>query len=126
MPIRYIKSNKRYIVLGLLIIYIALMMIGFLITIPKNFESINQNDKLIHFLEFFVLSILIFKVFQLFRFRHYYILGILFCLMFIVLSEYLQSFIPSRSSSYFDMIADFFGVIIGLGVFKWIFSKLSF
>lgn len=119
-------DNGRYIVLGLLILYIVVMMIGFLITVPKNLEVINNNDKLIHFAEFFVLSILALKTFQLFKFKHYYIIGIIFCLVFVVLSESLQSLVPSRSFSYYDMLADLLGIIVGLGVFKWIFSKLSF
>lgn len=120
------KNNGRYIILGLLILYILIMMIGFLMTIPKNLEIVNNNDKLIHFAEFFVLSILALKTFQLFKFKNYYIIGILFCLVFVVLSESLQSLVPSRNSSYYDVIADIFGIVIGLGVFKWIFSKLSF
>lgn len=120
------SDNKRYIVLGLLILYIIVMMVGFLIAIPKNLDVLSNNDKLIHFAEFFVLSILALKTFQLFKFKYYYALGILFCLIFVVLSESLQSLIPSRSFSYYDMIADLLGIIIGIGVFKWIFSKLSF
>lgn len=117
-------DNGRYIVLGLLILYIVVMMIGFLITVPKNLEVINNNDKLIHFAEFFVLTVLALKTFQLFRFKHHYIIGIIFCLMFVVFSESLQSLIPSRSFSYYDMLADALGIIVGLGVFKWIFSRL--
>lgn len=120
------KNNGRYMVLALLIIYIIVMMVGFLIVVPNNLDVINDNDKLIHFAEFFVLSILALKTFQLFRFKHHYIIGVLFCLVFVVLSESLQSLIPSRSFSYYDMLADVLGIIVGIGVFKWIFSKLSF
>jgi VanZ family protein len=120
------KDNRRYIVLGLLILYIVVMMIGFLIFIPKNLSVLSNNDKLIHFAEFFVLTVLALKTFQLFKFKHHYILGALFCVFFIVLSESLQSLVPYRSFSYYDMLADVIGIIVGIGVFKWIFSKLSF
>ena len=118
------SDSNKYIVLGLLILYIVVMMIGFLITVPGNLDIINNNDKLIHFAEFFVLSILALKTFQLFKFKQHYILGVLFCLVFVVLSESLQSLIPSRNFSYYDMIADLLGIVVGVGVFKWIFSKL--
>ncbi|HIH32092.1 TPA: hypothetical protein HA235_05280 [Candidatus Woesearchaeota archaeon] len=120
------KSKKKYVALALLIVYILIMMFGFLITVPKDLDAVNDNDKLIHFAEFFVLVIISLKVFQMFNVKHYYVFGIVFCLIFVVLSEYLQSMIPSRSFSYYDMLADTFGIIVGIGVFKWTFSKLSF
>jgi len=116
--------NKKHIVLGLLILYIIVMMIGFLATMPKNIVVVNNNDKIIHFAEFFVLSMLALKTFQLFKFKHYYVLSILFCLVFVILSESFQLLIPSRSFSYYDMLADILGITVGIGVFKWIFYKL--
>lgn len=120
------KSNKKYIALALLIVYILVMMFGFFITVPKNLDVVNNNDKLIHFVEFFVLVIISLKVFQMFNVKHYYIFGVLLCLVFVVLSESLQSLIPSRSFSYYDILADVLGIISGMVVFKWIFSKQLF
>lgn len=116
--------NNKYLILSILLIYIIIMLFGFIIFIPKNATLLNNNDKFIHFIEFFILTILSLKTFQLFKFKHYYLLSIILISIFTVISESIQYFIPYRSFSYYDMIADVVGIIFGLGVFKWIFSKL--
>ena len=119
------SDHRKYIALTLLILYIIAMMIGFLITVPKSLDSLEKNDKLVHFTEFFILSILALWTFKLFKFKNYYILGIVLSVIFVILSESLQSLIPTRDFSYYDMLADAAGIIVGTGVFKWIFSRRS-
>jgi VanZ family protein len=115
--------EKRHLLIGILIIYIALIFIGAIITVPGNIEIVNGNDKVIHFFEFFVLAIILFKTLQLYKFKHMYILGIILGIAFMIASELVQGFVPSRSISIYDFIADTSGFILGLGVFRWIFYK---
>lgn len=115
---------KKKALLILLIVYILVLMIGFVIVLPKNIGVINNNDKLIHFIEFFILTILVLKTFQAYNVKRFYFYGLIFLVFFVFLSESIQAFLPYRSFSYYDIAADLLGIIIGVGVFKWIFYKL--
>ncbi|MGV8150632.1 MAG: hypothetical protein ACP5NV_02790, partial [Candidatus Woesearchaeota archaeon] len=78
------KNNSKYVVLGLLILYVLGMMAGFLITFPSGLSSVNKYDKLIHFLEFLVLCILVLLALKSFKFKHHYVLGIILCLSLVI------------------------------------------
>ena len=116
--------EKRHALLWILIIYLILMFIGAIITVPSDFKMVSNNDKLFHFFEFFVLAIILFKTLQAYKFKRLYLLGIFLGFVFMFLSELIQGFTPSRSLSYYDFLADAIGFIIGIGVFRWIFYKL--
>ncbi|MEM4638008.1 MAG: VanZ family protein [Candidatus Woesearchaeota archaeon] len=115
---------KKEALLILLIFYVLVLMVGFVIVIPKNIGMINNNDKLIHFIEFFILTILVLKTFQAYNIKRFYFYGIIFLVFFVFLSESIQAFLPYRSFSFYDIVADLLGIIIGFGVFKWIFYRL--
>lgn len=88
----------------------------------------NFIRKLGHGLEFFVLAILV--IFALSKYNinntDLVIRTLFIVVMFAILDEYLQSYIPGRGSSVSDVLIDFFGGGFGVLIFKLfneIFSK---
>jgi VanZ family protein len=121
--------ERKYKVLGItavLVLYIALLFVGAVIKVPAEISSITNGDKIIHFMEYFILALVLFKSLQLYKLKkiNIYVLGIIIGIVFMLLSETVQLFVPGRSFSFYDMLADFMGFIIGMGVFKWIFFRL--
>jgi len=117
-----ILSNK--IVMSIVfLLYISLLFIGATISVPSNLSIVSNNDKLLHFSEFFFLSILLFLVLQSYKTRNIYMKGVVLGVLFILLSEGVQILTQTRTFSFYDMIADILGFTIGIGVFKWIFFK---
>jgi VanZ family protein len=115
---------KKTVFLLLLIAYIIILIIGAVITIPSG--VVSGNDKLFHFLEFFGLSIILLETLQMYNFKHYYIIGAIFVLLFVPFSEYIQTFTSIRTYSYYDMLADLSGIIVGFTLFKLAISKWKF
>lgn len=80
-------------------------------------------DKLLHFLEYALFAILIFRSFsQLFRKQklHYVIVASsFFLILFSLLDEYYQKYIPGRESDVADVILDVLGASLIL-FFLWI------
>ena len=79
--------------------------------LPKTW--LLQNDKAIHFFEYFIFGILGIKSMQTLTQKTVLVLipaGLLFGLM----DEYLQSFISGRFSSGFDVLSDTLGFTVGL------------
>lgn len=118
--------NKKLWMTVILVVYIIVMIIGAIITTPGDIKAVNNNDKLLHFMEFYVLSIILLKTLQVYDFKHHYIIGVVVALLFIPVSELIQMLTPSRSFSYYDMLADLLGVIAGLVAFKLGVSKWRF
>jgi VanZ family protein len=116
--------ERKHLVLGLLIIYVVVLFVGAIISIPSNLEIVSKNDKLIHFFEFLILAVLLLKTMQAFNVKHIYLISVVLGLVFMILSESVQTFAPDRVFSYYDLLADVAGFIVGVGVFKWIFFKL--
>lgn len=86
-----------------------------------NLIDIPNVDKLLHSLVYAVLAYsALIAVSPAIRIRNVKTVGILvvmFCLVYGVTDEYHQSFIPGRSSSIWDMLADTLGA--GLAVISW-------
>jgi len=69
-------------------------------------------DKLWHFIEYSILGLLLMKNVNPFKFR-LVIMVILAGFVFAGFDEFWQSFIPGRTSSIYDAIADGMGIITG-------------
>ncbi|MGV8162107.1 MAG: VanZ family protein [Candidatus Nanoarchaeia archaeon] len=121
-PKKSIFDNK-YVLSGALVLYVLILFIGAIISIPADLSIVNNNDKLIHFLEFFILAILLLKTLQAYNLKNIYALSIIIGVVFMVLSEVMQSFIPNRTFSYYDFIADIAGFTCGALIFKWMYFK---
>jgi VanZ family protein len=89
--------------------------------------ALKVSDKLIHFIVFGVLGVMIYRSFEhaknvLIR-MHAYKLSILLAMLYGVLDEVHQYFVPGRDASIADWIADLLGAIIFLLIYRKIFSR---
>ncbi len=85
----------------------------------SNVINVNSNYGLLrkggHFLEFFILELLLLSMISLFKkidFK-YFIISLLFCLLYAVSDEVHQLFIVGRSAQIIDVGIDFCGSVIG-------------
>ncbi len=79
-------------------------------------ESVNYIfRKLIHFSEYCILAVLLYKLFQLsgFLLRTRLLLTIGFAFLYASLDEFHQVFIPGRTSRVFDVCIDTSGALLG-------------
>ena len=98
-------------------IKISAILVGILITIlsllpPSNGVDIHVNDKIGHFLAY---GVWIINLGLLFNKIHYWKL-IVSILVYSILMEFFQSFIPGREVSAYDLIANTIGALIGTGI----------
>ena len=70
-------------------------------------------DKLLHVIEYFFLGVLGYRAYDN-RYKYITIIISVFGIVFGCIDEILQSFIPGRYPSYYDVIADSSGVILGV------------
>ena len=88
----------------------------------------GQTDLVAHFIEYSVLSIMfciaLFSLEGIRRTNYVYLGAALFCLAVGIADEVLQSSVPGRSSSFFDLVADVLGAISTLGVL--VFVKMIY
>ncbi len=95
-------------------LYLLLILVGSSVpgkSVPTVF--VFTWDKLLHIIEYFLFGILGYRAFEN---RHKYIAIIIsmFGILFGCFDEIWQSFIPGRFPSYYDVIADGIGVILGV------------
>lgn len=81
--------------------------------------------KIAHTFEFLVLAILLYIIFDLFRLRkrEVIIYSLFTVLLYAVFDEFRQLYVVGRSSSVKDIIIDFMGGIIGVGI-AYVINKL--
>lgn len=81
------------------------------LVIPLRYDGLLQPDKLAHFSEYAILCILWHRLRreQKKSYRASLLLATIFSLIIPVIDEWHQLFIPGRSFSYYDMLADFTG-----------------
>jgi VanZ family protein len=121
--------DKKYQKIGLtciLIVYALIMMIGSIIPNPEVVPVFSGNTKYFHFFGFIVLAAIVFKTFELYKFRYKKTLSSIVLMLFIVLTEVLQLAVSTRHFSYKDMLIDLAGCIIGFLIYKassWIYYK---
>ena len=97
-----------------LFLYLFLILIGSSIpgkSVPTVFAL--TWDKLLHVLEYFFLGILGYRAYE-HSYKNITIIISMFGIIFGCIDEMWQSFIPGRYSSYYDVIADGIGVILGV------------
>jgi VanZ family protein len=79
--------------------------------------------KLAHFSEYAILAILSARAFRTSRntllSRHWFLISLALIILYALLDEYHQSFVPSRTASVFDSFIDMSGGIAALAVMSW-------
>ena len=106
-------------------LYLLLILIGSSIpgkSVPTIFAF--TWDKLLHVIEYFFLGVLGYRAYEK---RHKYITIIvsIFGILFGCFDEIWQSFTPGRHPSYYDVIADGIGVILGVSTIHIIKNQLK-
>ena len=95
-------------------LYLFLILIGSSIpgkSVPTVFSL--TWDKLLHVIEYFFLGILGYRAYED-SYKYITIVISTFGIVFGCIDEIWQLFIPGRNSSYYDVIADGIGVILGV------------
>lgn len=114
----FLERNKVMLVYLPLIFYWIILFI--LTSLPtSSVPSVGVNDKVEHFLAFFVLSFLVYLT-ALFQKKKIFLKKYAILFTFIIVSIYgifdelHQLFIPGRSCELNDLLADIAGAIIGI------------
>jgi VanZ family protein len=94
-------------------------------SIPKVLRiGINDLDKLIHFVMFAVLGVLLAFAFykqpeKSYPHKNFFFLAVVIGVVFGLITEGVQHFfISSRSGEYLDLVGNFFGTIFGVSIFR--------
>ena len=102
-------------------LYFYMILILFGSSIPGRAIPLSVTlftwDKFLHVCEYFILGILASRAYS---FKYNKIILSVLGIIFGCFDEIWQSFIPGRSSSYYDVIADGIGVICGIITFNFI------
>lgn len=80
--------------------------------------------KIAHFIEYLILSLLVYNMFKKFNVQNIYICTILLCIIYSCSDEIHQLFIPGREGKVIDSLIDIFGSSIGL-LFIFLKQKLN-
>lgn len=115
------KKHQKWLLTSLLVVYALIMIIGAIIPNPQDVPVFSGNTKYFHFFGFIILSVIIFRTFQVYKTNNVW--PIFTLAAFIVLTEVLQLFVKTRHFAFTDMLIDAVGCLIGWGLYKWIYSK---
>ena len=84
----------------------------FMTILPSATNLIPENaDWVLHLISFMILTIILLKIFDDTNHRYTLVAGMMFVI--IILSEVVQIPIPGRTFSYYDMLSDAIGLILG-------------
>jgi VanZ family protein len=112
---------------------IASAIIFYLSSLPRiEFvpEDILRYDKVVHFFvyliyglstNFFVYALIKYKIIN----KRTYIIAIIIAVLFAASDEFHQSFVPNRTASVYDFIADFLGILLSIEIFALILKKIN-
>ena len=112
------QKNKLFLVLFIILI-IAITLLSLLP--PKSGIEFGKSDKLNHFLAYAILSLNFGFIST--KIRSYFI-GIPFLIVYGLLIEFFQGFVPGRDPSFYDTLANSVGVFLGFFIFR-LFSRIK-
>ena len=110
-------SFKSFLPYSLIVILIAITLLSLLP--PKSSIKLGSQDKVSHFIAYFFLTINALLISE----KH--IKSILLIILYGIILEYLQSFVPGRFTSYNDIIANSLGSLSGLLIILTISKKIN-
>ena len=114
----YLEKRKVALVYIPLIIYWSLLLMGTSLPAP-DVPSFGIGDKFTHFGAYFGLAVLLSFTFHyqnkyLFLKKYFLTSTLVVVTVYGLLDEFHQSFIPGRSSEFFDWVADVIGAAAGI------------
>jgi len=95
-----------------LVLYIIIMFILAVIPIRSGINTVlsfNPSMYVLHAIEFFILAVLIFRVFNFFKLEHPYIFTLVVVVLLGLLTETVQLLVSYRAFNPFDILADITG-----------------
>ena len=107
----------------LFIAYLLLLYVSFTLPSEQLPEAVTYaNDKVLHFLDFFLLGLLAFRTFTLPSRPLFQVQAggkaAVFSLLYGTFLEVLQQRVPGRDASVWDWTADLVGVLVASGIFR--------
>ena len=115
------QKHQKMLLTFMFILLFCTMIFGALTPNPSIIPLFSGNSEYFHFFGFMVLTIMIFKTFELYSIKHEILIPIVTLISFSVLSEVAQIFISTRHFSYKDIIINLSGCLIGYLVYSGIF-----
>ena len=117
------KRNKKGVTRRNRYFIISIIIVLFITMAPVNGKGTGHNlDKLIHFAIFLILSVnLCFKYYKTDKITT----AIIWTILFGLITEVIQQFIPGRNMDIYDGIADTFGIIVGYYVYSNLHTRLD-
>ncbi|MBW2990798.1 VanZ family protein [Candidatus Woesearchaeota archaeon] len=108
-----------------LIVIIAVPGVGDFI--PENVAMVKGFDKIVHFFEFLILTLILARAVDFYELKHKllknkFLIIVVIAVFIAVISELIQIPIPRREFSLLDLGADALGILAGV-IVKWKFSK---
>ncbi|PNR94741.1 VanZ family protein [Petrotoga sp. 9PWA.NaAc.5.4] len=108
-----IKKVSDYFWKTLFFIYIILVLY-LTVSVPKiNYNTFKGEDKIVHFLIYFIGADLFFTAFYKKSKTLYFFIFLSFFLLIPFITEFLQLLTPYRSYSLLDMAANYVGIFVG-------------
>ena len=94
-----------------LILYVFAMFILALIPLKSSISILSYNPSMyvLHAFEFFILAVLLFRIFSYIKLEHPYLFTLVFIALFGLLTETVQLLISYRTFSSSDLLADMIG-----------------
>ena len=115
--------NKKIVLIVLLCFYTLILLIGAFSTGVAEKPFFDGFDKALHFTAFFLFSLLLMLALSSYNYKHKEIKAFTISLLLGLFIEITQIFIPNRSFSTWDLLADLAGIIIGILAAKIILKK---
>ena len=118
------KKNKSYLISLFLMIFYAIVFLLVMIIIIDPDEKKFAFDKLQHFSAFSILTYFVFFILSyqdkiFFLKIHRTAITVIFALTIGVSIEIVQLYMPNRSSSIYDVMADLWGILFTIFIIKY-------
>jgi VanZ family protein len=126
----YLEKKKVVLVYIPLIIYWCLLLMGTSLPAP-DVPSFGVSDKFVHFGAYLGLAVLLSISFHyqnknLLLKKNFLIATLIIVAFYGLLDEFHQSFIPGRSSEFFDWLADFLGAAAGITFVYYLMKQFKY
>lgn len=127
--LKIIYNNKVFLVyIPLAVHWISILL---LTSLPsRTVPEFELHDKAKHFLAYFVLAFFLSLTFRLqeksTKIRNQFLkISFFVLIIYSTLDEIHQLFIPGRAAEFWDWLANFIGIILGLWLVKWLLTIYS-
>jgi VanZ family protein len=115
--------SRKIVLTVISVIYLIILLIGAFAVNLGSEESSPGSDKGLHFMGFLVLILLLIFTLKDYTQKRVYLKSLIAAIITGIIIEVVQLFIPARTFSWYDIVADLGGIFLGM-VLAWTFSKL--